>query len=64
VFSDADMAGDIDGQWSSVFMAVAEIEGGGVIYVLGEELLDNLPLPYLNTQQGKMALKRLPAMVL
>ena len=46
MFSDADMTGDIDGRWSTSgvlvflrvspnFMAVAEIEGGGAIYVRG-----------------------------
>ena len=36
----------------------------GIAVGLEEELLDNLLLPCVNTQQGKAALKRLPAVVL
>ena len=36
----------------------------GIAIGLGEELLDNLPFPCVNTQQGKVAPKRLPAVVL
>jgi len=36
----------------------------GIAVGLGEELLDNLLLPCVNTQQGKAASKRLPAVVL
>ena len=36
----------------------------GIEVGLEEELLDNLLLPYVNTQQGKAASKRLPAVVL
>ena len=41
------------------------IEGvHGLAVGLGEELLNNLLLPCVNTRQGKAALKRLPAVVL
>ena len=36
----------------------------GIAVGLGEELLDNLLLSCVNTQQGKVAPKRLPAVVL
>ena len=36
----------------------------GIAVGLGKELLDNLLLPCVNTQQGKTALKRLPAVIL
>ena len=36
----------------------------GIAVGLGEELLDNLLLSCVNTQQGKTAPKRPPAMVL
>ena len=36
----------------------------GIAVGLGEELLDNLLLPCVNTQQGKATPKRLPAVVL
>ena len=36
----------------------------GLAVGLGEELLNNLLLPCVNTQQGKAAPKKLPAVVL
>ena len=36
----------------------------GIAVGLGKELLDNLLLPCVNTQQEKMAPKRLPTVVL
>ena len=36
----------------------------GIVVGLGEELLDNLLLPCVNTQQGKVAPKRPPVVVL
>ena len=36
----------------------------GIVVGLGEELLDNVLIPCVNTQQGKAAPKRIPAVVL
>ena len=40
------------------------VEVLGLAAGLGEELLDNLLYPYVNTRQGKAVPKRLPAVVL